>query len=510
MFTPLSIMELSPSTRSDVNIYVGLGGFVLGIFVSSLIFIPPLVAVFCLLTGVSILVAERIQSQKLSNAVSLIGIIFIAFALGSLRYAVKDYHEAVVLDGRNLSGVVVSEPEDRENSRRFVLETLEGEKVLVSAPLYTEVEYGDEVRADGSLKKPEAFENEETGRVFNYPEYLAKDDIYYTLSFAQVELVAEGKGNKVKAGLFGLKHFIVEKARSVLPEPGASLLLGLIIAGREALPAGVLEDFRRAGVIHIVVLSGFNVTLIAEFLRRVFQRSFLALSLTRFPLAPALASMLGVLAFIIMTGAESTVVRAGIMALVAIVAQNLGRNYSASRALFVAGVLMVIHNPKILVFDPSFQLSYLATLGLIYLSPLFIKWFKFVTEKFGLKEIVAQTISTQIAVLPFLIYSIGQVSIVSLPANLLILPIVPVVMFLGFVVIVLAFLIPISLVTLLAFPVHLLLSWIFLVSHTVSVPNFATLNIPPISGWLLLVFYFLLIFGFYKIRKGLVLSSSHN
>ncbi len=510
-------MELTASTKSDVSIYVGLAGFVLGVFVSSLTFVSPLVAVLCFIVGSAILIAEWIQSRSFANEVLLIGIIFITFALGSLRYAVKDYHEAVLLDGENISGVVVSEPEDRENTRRFVLETVEREKVLVSAPLYTEVNYGDEVRVAGSLKRPEAFTNEETQRVFNYPQYLAKDDIYYTLSFAQVEVVGDGRGSRVKTVLLNLKHVIIEKARSVLPEPGSSLLLGLIIAGREALPAGVLEDFRRAGVIHIVVLSGFNVTLIAEFMRKMFQSLFVAIRFTRFPLVPTVASVLGILAFIIMTGAEATVVRAGIMALIVILAKSLGRNYSASRTLLVAGVLMVIHNPKILVFDPSFQLSFLATLGLVHLSPLIMRFLKFVTERFNFREIVSQTIATQIAVLPLLIYSVGDISIVSLPANLLILPIVPIAMLFGFGVIVLAFFLPLSLATIIAFPVHLLLAWIFFVSHTLAVPDFATLNIPPIPGWLLFVFYLLLIWSLYKIKQKvfsqanvLALSSSHS
>jgi competence protein ComEC len=93
---------------------------------------------------------------------------------------------------------------------------------------------------------------------------------------------------------------------------------------------------------------------------------------------------------------------------------------------------MVFQNPKILRFDSSFQLSFLATLALIYLAPYFEKKFQFITKKFNLRGIVSSTLATQIFVLPLLLYKIGILSFVSLPVNLLILPFIPLTMFFGF------------------------------------------------------------------------------
>jgi len=384
--------------------------------------------------------------------------------------------------------VVVTEPEDKENTRRFVYLSDNGEKVLVSVPLYTAVEYGDKVEVKGKLGVPGVIKGEEGERDFDYGAYLSRDDIYHTLSFADVRVLESGRGNSVKTSLFKIKTSLVERAKAILPEPNASLLTGLIVAGRGALPADILEEFRRAGVIHIVVLSGFNITLIAEFLRRIFTSFFLWTRVSRLPQVASGASIVGIILFVLMTGAGATVVRAALMAGIVIGAKLFGRNYSASRALVFAGFLMLLENPKILVFDPSFQLSFLATLGLIYLMPLVESRLLWVTERFQLREILSQTLSTQLAVLPLLVYSTGDVSLVSLPANLLILVIVPFTMLVGFVSILVSYV-----STILAWPVtylsHLLLSWIIFVAHTLGNFSFATVSVPNISIWIILAIY---------------------
>ncbi|MEK7135088.1 MAG: ComEC/Rec2 family competence protein [Patescibacteria group bacterium] len=458
-------MEHAPVTKYPNLVLVFILGFAGSVFFSSFVFVSPFVALLVFVVGIGILLAEKIQNKVVAREVFLLALLLIALSLGSLRYAVKDFHEVLI---PTETGVAVSEPEDKDNVRRFVFRSDNDEKVLVSAPLYHPVQYGDVVKVTGKLERPGIIESEDGGRDFDYGKYLAKDDIYYTLGFAEVEIISSGHGNPVKEALFKIKRNFVEQAKSILAEPYASLLMGLIVAGRDALPKDILEEFRRAGMIHIVVLSGFNITLIAEFLRRVFQASFLKLGWVRYPHAPAMASIIGVSLFVVMTGGEATVVRAALMAMTVIAAGLFGRNYSASRALLFAGFLMLLHNPKILVFDPSFQLSFLATLGLIYIMPIVKQYLPY--------ETLAQTISTQLAVLPLLVYSMGDVSLVSLPANMLILLTVPWTMFLGFIAVLLSY-ISVVLAWPLTFVTHLLLSWILVVSHFFSSLPFATVKL---------------------------------
>lgn len=486
----LSTMEREQSTSwGDKYVFASIFGFVLGVFLSSFIFVSPLVSLLVVLVGISKCVGEKIYGRSLAREVIILALIVISLGFGTLRYSVKDFHE---VETPTSTGLVITEPEDKENTRRFVYLSDNGEKVLVSAPLYTAVAYGDRVEVVGKLGVPSVIKGEGGKRDFDYGAYLSKDDIYHTMSFAQVKVLASGQGNALKAYLFRIKHSLVEQAKAILPEPNASLLTGLIVAGRGALPADILEDFRRAGVIHIVVLSGFNITLIAEFLRRIFQSFFIWTKISNLPQVASGASIIGIILFVLMTGAEATVVRAALMAVVVIGAKLWGREYSASRALVFAGFLMLLENPKILVFDPSFQLSFLATLGLIYLMPIVERRLLFVTEKFQLREILSQTLSTQLAVLPLLVYSMGDVSLVSVPANLLILVIVPFTMLMGFVSILLSYI-----STVLAWPVtylaHLLLSWIIFVAHTLGGLSFATVSIPNIPAWVVFVIYALIV-----------------
>lgn len=465
-------MDRETSTNS---IFVFIFGFVLGVLVSSSVFISPFLSTLIVSLGVAILLAEKILKGKLEKEVLFLSLALISLGLGVLRYSVKDFHEPLVPTS---TGVVVSEPEQRENTTRFVFKADNGEKMLVSTGLYSSVQYGDKVEVNGKLQEPGIIDSE-SGRPFDYGEYLSKDDIYYTLNFAEVEVLSSGHGNLVKQVLFRIKKSFVVKTKEILAEPYSSLLSGLIVSGKEAMPKNILEEFQRAGIVHIVVLSGYNITIIAEFIRTVFRS--------------AKFSIVGILFFVIMTGAEATVVRAGLMVLAVILAKTIRRNFSAPRALLVAGFLMLLQNPKILVFDPSFQLSFLATCGLVFVTPIFEKYLPRVARaKWGFRTMLATTLATQAAVLPFLIYSMGNVSLVSIPANILILLIIPWTMLVGFVATLVAY--ASAVLTLpLAYVAHLLLAWILSVAHFLGNLPFASVTMPSISVWLVVLVYIVII-----------------
>jgi competence protein ComEC len=173
-----------------------------------------------------------------------------------------------------------------------------------------------------------------------------------------------------------------------------------------------------------VALSGYNVTIVAEWIMKFF--AFL-------PGAWAFsAGITGILLFVIMAGAGSTAVRAGTMAILALVARATGRTYDVARALVLAGVFMILVNPFVLVYDVSFELSFIATVAVIFLYPKLEKYFHWVPDKWKIREAVAITFSAYIFVLPFILYKMGNLSLVALPANVLILPLIPVTMMFGF------------------------------------------------------------------------------
>jgi competence protein ComEC len=186
------------------------------------------------------------------------------------------------------------------------------------------------------------------------------------------------------------------------------------------------------------------------------------------------------------------------MALLVLLAKSTGRKYDITRALLLAGFFMLIHNPKILVFDISFQLSFLATLALILVSPLVEKKMIFVTKKYHLRELIVATISTQIFVLPFLFYKMGLLSVFALFTNILILPVIPLIMFLGFLTGILGF-ISVFLSIPIGFICSLLLSYvlkiIYIFSHlpfsSIAIKSFPIILVVIIYG---IIFYYILSF----------------
>lgn len=434
--------------RNEMNgrdgiLSVCIGGFVAGILFRSFFdfgfsftfFVAVIAGALCILGRVS----EPPRPPRTGRLLFLSLFLFAA-SLGMARYDLADLQRGDAIlsehvgEKVSLEGVVSDEPDERENSIRLIVDAESvtvgeetfpvGARVLVNAPLYPRFEYGDRVELFGSLAEPENFSDEVTLREVDYRSYLAKDGIYYEMFRPKVSFIASGEGNWLVEKLFLFKNAFLDNVSRFIPEPHVSLLGGLIVGAKHSLGKKLLDDFRTVGVIHIVVLSGYNITIIARFIEWIFSGLKRNLRLTVAAGAMTL--------FAIMVGASATVVRATAMALIALLAKATGRMYIVTRALLIAGFFMLLHNPKILVFDTSFQLSFLATVGLIYFSPLILPKVKWVTERWNMREIVVATVATQLFVLPFLLYKTGLFSVVSLPVNVLILAAIPATMLLGF------------------------------------------------------------------------------
>lgn len=367
------------------------------------------------------------------------GVFTLALLFGLGRVAVSDLYKGsglTQLAGQKVlvEGIVVDDPDVRETNTKLTVKISSvelpdktfavEEKILVTTAMYPEFQYGDKVRMSIILREPSLIESED-GRVFDYIGYLRVRGIWYTASFAEVHLVSSGHGNIIKSALFKTKRAFTEAIGSAIPEPESSLLAGLLLGTKQSLGKDILEEFQKTGTSHIVVLSGYNIAIVAESIM-----SFFKFMPKNFAFG---AGVTGIILFIILSGGGASAWRAGIMVLVALSAKKFGRDYKASRVLGFVIVIMLAPNPLLLAFDPSFQLSVLATMGLIFVSPLITPYLTKITERFGLREIVSATIATQITVLPFLIFNMGLLSLVSLPVNVLILSSIPLTMLLGFI-----------------------------------------------------------------------------
>jgi len=367
------------------------------------------------------------------NNWGIIASVFILTAsIGILRFSYTEtfLNSTSVVPGEKIlvmeSGKIIDEPDIREDNQKLTVEIqVSGmvDRILITTDLEERYRYGDELKIEGKMELPENFITD-SGKEFDYINYLKKDGILYVMGYPKIEILSHGHGNQVKSLLFSVKEKFLEKINFAIPSPESLLMGGLILGEKASFSDEMRQKFIDTGTIHIVALSGYNVTIVAEWIMKFF--AFLPRNMGFG------AGVLGILLFVIMSGGSSTAVRAGIMAVLVLIARATGRTYNVGRALIIAGVLMILFNPYVLVYDVSFQLSFIATVAVIFFAPKIEKYFLWVPERFGLRDVVSVTFSAYIFVLPFVIYKMGNLSLVALPANILVLPFIPVTMGFGF------------------------------------------------------------------------------
>lgn len=481
-------------------------GLLLGVLARSFILLNWYVIVLVAIVSTAIFFLTFIFNNKPALFFS---IFLLALSLGIIRFDQNEKKLLYAFDNDlnktvSFEARIIDEPEYRENTQKVLIETLKEEKpikILVTSPLSSEFKYGDEVSFTGKLRTPENFITD-SGKEFDYVNYLRKDGILYLSDFPNMSVVSEGNGNKIKSLLYKTKEKFLEKINNSIRTPESLLMGGLILGEKASFGEDLRQNFVDTGTIHIVALSGYNVTIVAEWFMGLF--SFLPFNFA------IMAGIIAVFFFVLMTGASSTAIRAGIMASLALVARLTGRSYDVGRALIIAAIVMVCINPFILVFDASFQLSFIATVAVIFLAPRIEKYFFWIPSRWKLRETFVLTISAYIFVMPFILYKMGNLSLVALPTNILILPFIPLTMILGFLT-GLSGLIS----TVIAFPFGCL-SYIFLhyelftIGFFSSLP-FAALTIANFPLWLTVLIYLIFIYKLFgRSVKGFILQQENS
>jgi competence protein ComEC len=211
--------------------------------------------------------------------------------------------------------------------------------------------------------------------------------------------------------------------QSALPEPVASFGLGLLIGQRSTLPEETSEQLRHVGLTHIIAVSGYNLTIIVLACRRLLAKR------SKFQATAACLALIGV--FLLITGSSPPIVRAAIISLLAIGAWYYGRTIKPLVLLLLAAAITVLANPIYLWGNVSWYLSFLAFFGVLVLAPLVTKRLLGDKEPKVLTGILIESACASVLVLPYILYIFGEMSLVSLPANLLVIPFIPFAMLLG-------------------------------------------------------------------------------
>ncbi|MBU1911221.1 ComEC family competence protein [Patescibacteria group bacterium] len=390
-----------------------------------------------------------------------------------------------------IHGIISDEPDRRPLQTKYTIEAFDltdssgsiipvkGKTLVTDREQWPEFNYGDEVEVTGRLQKPEQIDE------FHYDRYLSRFDIYSVMYFSKIKLLSSNHDNKFFAFLFNTKQKFEKQINRIYAEPHASFLAGLLTGSRKGIPAHLMENFNTTGLTHIIAISGYNITIVIS----VITGMLFWLPL-KWRFVPA---VIAIISFTLFVGASAAVVRASIMGILGLLALQTNRLAHTRLAILWTLFFMLVWNPKYLWYDAGFQLSFLAVIGLVELSPYIEKYFKRITPTLGIREALQMTISAQICAVPLIVLLFGRLSLIAPIANVLVAPAIPLAMLFGFIGTVLSF-IWFPLGQFCAFIGWAFMEWIVLVATVCSKIPFASVEIQFINVGSIVIYYVLLVY----------------
>ena len=436
------------------------------------------------------------------------GLLLLAIAIGMLRFTFTqrvpspsslDFYNdqpSVILTAR-----VNSMPEMKSTALQFTVQALQLSspagvqsipvtgQALVRVPKSVGLHYGDLLLLNGELTTPQSSDT------FNYQEYLAQHGIYSVMSYPDLKVLAQRTGNPIMTFIYGMRELAYQTLQHLSSGQQAALLSGILLGIDNDISPSLTRAYQQTGTGHIIAISGFNIAIVAGLLGFLFRKAFIRWQ-------AALLAIAGITFYTLLVGANPSVVRAAIMGSLVILAQLIGRRSAGINILLMTAAVMCLFNP-FLPWDVSFQLSFLATLGLVlFAEPLtggVSAWIeKRISNRLlckitkGLVDFFLLTIAAQAMTLPVLAYHFRSISLSAILANPLVLPVQPALMVLGLAAVMLGI-------------AWLLLGGIFgwaasllagytngMVTLLAKIPG--TLAIPQISLWVVIA-AFTLVFG---------------
>ncbi len=383
-----------------------------------------------------------------------------------------------------ITGVIAQQPDRRDDRQTVVLEVesidpgngpqpAEG-RVLLRLPPLPELRYGQRLTAEGRLEQPRSRGS------FDYRAYLARKGIHVLMTQPRMTLAPESGGAAWQATLLRLNDQARRTSLHLISEPHASLLVGILLGVQSTLPDEVREAFSITGLTHILVISGWNITIIVVGISG-------ALAACGVGRKRAVGCSLPVIAlYVCFVGVSPSVVRAAIMGSLAVLAVLVDRESDAWTSLLVACVVMAIADPNVL-WDIGFQLSALATAGLFAFGRLIeqrltawrpLQW----NGSRWMIEPLTATLAASALTLPIIVYHFGRLSIIAPLANVVILPVVPYAMLFGALATAagMVWMPAGELLALLAWP---FLEWMLLASRWLARVPGASATLPPFGAW---------------------------
>jgi len=325
-----------------------------------------------------------------------------------------------------IQGTLSDEPRPRGDRMLVVLDAIIASEVeagaghalsgrlLVWLPRSQPLSAGDRVSFTAALEAPRDFDG------FGYRAYLRRQGIGAIARAYEVRVVGRSAGPL--GVLAALRQALLGGLNRLVPEPEAALGAGILLGVRSGIAPEIEDAFATAGLTHVVAISGWNIAIVAALMARLVRR-LPGIARGRGTRSLLLGCAVG--GYVVLTGASPSVVRAALMAGAMLVAQLSGSTAHALSALMLAAVAMLLATPAVL-WDIGFQLSCLATAGLILLGPGIER--RLAGWPALIREPVALTTAAQLATLPIIVGSFDRLSLVAPAANVVVAPLMPLVM----------------------------------------------------------------------------------
>jgi competence protein ComEC len=424
---------------------LALVGLVVGIVVSDKTEYGTEVAILAAVLGLMQMVIYLLErrkwkvesrNEKVNNEVRRFslplacGIFSISVFLMILRVQLTDAVSSVVCEKScTVQGVISSTPVIKNEYQVFSVAPDVGTEVYdisVKTALYPRYVLGDRVSITGVIDIPHVIYPHGSKHAFEYEKYLHTKSVGSETFYPKITKLHDADLSKVEVRLQHLKSSLINIIETTITPPASSLASGMLFGG-DYVPREMMDKFRIAGVSHIVVLSGYNIAIVIGFV--LFVLTFLPLYVR------IVAAFVVTILFVIMVGAEPSVVRATCMACIGLLALLLGRGYVARQALLLSLGCIILYDGSQVLYDASLHLSFLATAGIIYMHELMNTLLGNIRPK-ALKELLATSMSAYISTLPYVMYMFGTVSVYALVANMLIVSVVPIMMLMTLLVII--------------------------------------------------------------------------
>jgi len=390
--------------------------------------------------GMSVILSLGKKESLRSDLLLMVLVILIGFYLQSKRKesAVITKVDPFESEPVWIAGTIESEPVRQEKKATFVLRTeilKQTDRVDLKQRRILATLRGLNARSDLSILRcgssivgratVEPFPFQRNPGEFDYGRYLTLNDIQGVATIAAREDFVVTK----ESAFTGFNAFVGSMQRTLyglidhyyLPEQ-ASFLKGVILGYRADLSNEIKQSFMNTGTIHILAVSGSNVAVIVLIMYSMFGFLRMPKKLV------GGATIIGVVIFMLITGASPSVVRATIMAIVLLVGTMLERKTDIYNSLSVAAAIILLWDTNAL-FDVGFQLSFAAVVSIVYIYPILAKLINLIPERFEeikaidyVLKLFAVSLAAQMGTLPFTAYYFGRVSIVALLANLIVVP----------------------------------------------------------------------------------------